>query len=175
MPDAPPSLKRNPADTESPEQKKAKATGDCPHTVPSGLPADFFSQTKPAEAKSVSSRETSHGSLLIDYEDDKEEEEEGEGTEGKELSSKPPLSPSAPSTTTSAPLQKAAADPLENKTAAAPAPLVSHSGSIQKAEVQEKIVERRENTAEALPEGFFDDPEVDAKASVTFFGYFRAC
>ncbi|KAH0627096.1 hypothetical protein JD844_002495 [Phrynosoma platyrhinos] len=50
---------------------------------------------------------------------------------------------------------------LDNKALAAP--LVSHSGSIQKAETQEKIMERRENTAEALPEGFFDDPEVDAK------------
>lgn len=28
---------------------------------------------------------------------------------------------------------------------------------------------RKENTAEALPEGFFDDPEVDAKASVPSF------
>uniref|UniRef100_A0A803XZ10 Zinc finger protein 830 n=1 Tax=Meleagris gallopavo TaxID=9103 RepID=A0A803XZ10_MELGA len=43
------------------------------------------------------------------------------------------------------------------------APVVSHSGSIQKPETQEKVVERKENTAEALPEGFFDDPEVDAK------------
>ncbi|CAN2388362.1 Zinc finger protein, partial [Pristimantis euphronides] len=40
---------------------------------------------------------------------------------------------------------------------------VSHSGSILKADIQEKLVERKENTAEALPEGFFDDPEVDAK------------
>ncbi|XP_075127134.1 zinc finger protein 830 [Leptodactylus fuscus] len=43
------------------------------------------------------------------------------------------------------------------------APVISHSGSILKAEVQEKPVQRKENTAEALPEGFFDDPEVDAK------------
>ncbi|XP_072009034.1 zinc finger protein 830 isoform X2 [Engystomops pustulosus] len=41
--------------------------------------------------------------------------------------------------------------------------LFSHSGSILKAEIIEKPVERKENTAEALPEGFFDDPEVDAK------------
>uniref|UniRef100_A0A8D0KWA6 Zinc finger protein 830 n=1 Tax=Strix occidentalis caurina TaxID=311401 RepID=A0A8D0KWA6_STROC len=52
-------------------------------------------------------------------------------------------------------------DFFDSKTIAAP--IVSHSGSIQKAEIQEKIVERKENTAEALPEGFFDDPEVDAK------------
>lgn len=28
---------------------------------------------------------------------------------------------------------------------------------------------RKENTAEALPEGFFDDPEVDAKVSDLLF------
>lgn len=28
---------------------------------------------------------------------------------------------------------------------------------------------RKENTAEALPEGFFDDPEVDAKVSDLIF------
>uniref|UniRef100_A0A8B9PBW9 Zinc finger protein 830 n=1 Tax=Apteryx owenii TaxID=8824 RepID=A0A8B9PBW9_APTOW len=52
-------------------------------------------------------------------------------------------------------------DFFDSKTTAAP--IVSHSGSIQKPEIQEKVVERKENTAEALPEGFFDDPEVDAK------------
>lgn len=40
---------------------------------------------------------------------------------------------------------------------------ISHSGSILKADVQEKIAEKKENTAEALPEGFFDDPIRDAK------------
>ncbi|XP_060103803.1 zinc finger protein 830 [Heteronotia binoei] len=171
-PDALTSLKRKPADTESPEQKKAKDPGHCPDTVPSGLPADFFSQTKPVDAERVSAQESNHTLLLKEYEDkemEEEEEEEEKVTEVKELSSKPPPSPSVQNTTTSAPLPKASAaenilsDPSENKTAAAPVPLVSHSGSIQKAEVQEKIVERRENTAEALPEGFFDDPEVDAK------------
>ncbi|XP_043912921.1 zinc finger protein 830 [Protopterus annectens] len=45
-----------------------------------------------------------------------------------------------------------------------PAPVVSHSGSIQKADEPEKTVEKvKENTAEALPEGFFDDPVKDAK------------
>ncbi|POI32102.1 hypothetical protein CIB84_004146 [Bambusicola thoracicus] len=56
---------------------------------------------------------------------------------------------------------KRSKDFFDSKTTAAP--VVSHSGSIQKAETQEKTVERKENTAEALPEGFFDDPEVDAK------------
>ncbi|XP_077159834.1 zinc finger protein 830 [Paroedura picta] len=154
-PDAPSSHKRKTADAESPEQKKVKAAGDCPHSVPSGLPGDFFSRTKPADAERDSSKESSRSLLPSDQEAEEDEKEEVPGV--KELSSQRPPSPS-----TSAPPQKAS-DHLENKTTASPAPLVSHSGSIQKAEVQEKIVERRENTAEALPEGFFDDPEVDAK------------
>nr|XP_056713237.1 zinc finger protein 830 [Euleptes europaea] len=168
--DASSSLKRKVADTESPEQKKAKAAVDSLQTVASGLPGDFFSQTKPADAERDSSKDSNRSLLLEGYEEEEEdeEEEEEEMTEAKKHSSKLPLSP-AVQDTTPAPLQKAAAatvgasDHLENKTAAAPVHLVSHSGSIQKAEVQEKIVERRENTAEALPEGFFDDPEVDAK------------
>ncbi|XP_054846967.1 zinc finger protein 830-like [Eublepharis macularius] len=167
-PDVSSSLKRKIADTEFPEQKKRKDPADCPQTVASGLPADFFSQKTPVDAERVSSKDSSCSLLLGDYEEEDEEEDE-ETAETKDHSSKPPLSSPVQNTTTPDPLQKAtsaaavASDLLENKTAAAPAALVSHSGSIQKAEVQEKIVERRENTAEALPEGFFDDPEVDAK------------
>ncbi|KAJ8353604.1 hypothetical protein SKAU_G00211710 [Synaphobranchus kaupii] len=40
---------------------------------------------------------------------------------------------------------------------------VSHSGSVLKADEPEKPVLKKENTAEALPEGFFDDPVTDAK------------
>uniref|UniRef100_H3C1V5 Zinc finger protein 830 n=1 Tax=Tetraodon nigroviridis TaxID=99883 RepID=H3C1V5_TETNG len=42
-------------------------------------------------------------------------------------------------------------------------PAISHSGSILKADVQEKSAEKKENSAEALPEGFFDDPVRDAQ------------
>lgn len=42
------------------------------------------------------------------------------------------------------------------------APSVSHSGSISKPEA-EKPIEKKENRAETLPEGFFDDPVRDAK------------
>ncbi|KAK1796892.1 hypothetical protein P4O66_000975 [Electrophorus voltai] len=38
----------------------------------------------------------------------------------------------------------------------------SHSGSVSKAD-EERTAERKENTTEALPEGFFDDPVRDAK------------
>ncbi|MEQ2171539.1 hypothetical protein GOODEAATRI_011835 [Goodea atripinnis] len=44
-----------------------------------------------------------------------------------------------------------------------PTPAISHSGSILKADVPEKSAEKKDNTAEALPEGFFDDPVRDAK------------
>ncbi|XP_061074082.1 zinc finger protein 830 isoform X2 [Conger conger] len=41
---------------------------------------------------------------------------------------------------------------------------ISHSGSVLKAgDEPEKPVVRKDNTAEALPEGFFDDPVTDAK------------
>lgn len=39
----------------------------------------------------------------------------------------------------------------------------THSGSILKSEDQEKSTEKKDNTSEALPEGFFDDPVRDAK------------
>lgn len=46
-----------------------------------------------------------------------------------------------------------------------PTPTISHSGSILKAQVDfaEKSADKKGNTAEALPEGFFDDPVRDAK------------
>uniref|UniRef100_S4RHF5 Zinc finger protein 830 n=1 Tax=Petromyzon marinus TaxID=7757 RepID=S4RHF5_PETMA len=48
--------------------------------------------------------------------------------------------------------------------AAAPPPPVSHSGTITKAgETEVKAEKPKENTVEALPEGFFDDPVMDAK------------
>ncbi|KAL0199545.1 hypothetical protein M9458_002732 [Cirrhinus mrigala] len=43
-------------------------------------------------------------------------------------------------------------------------PAVSHSGSVSKPDDgEESVTEKKDNTAEALPEGFFDDPVRDAK------------
>lgn len=43
-------------------------------------------------------------------------------------------------------------------------PPVCHSGSVSKAsDDEETVLERKDNTAKALPEGFFDDPVRDAK------------
>lgn len=41
--------------------------------------------------------------------------------------------------------------------------LVFYLGFIEKVEIYEKVVERRENIVEVLLEGFFDDFEVDVK------------
>ncbi|KAK2822487.1 hypothetical protein Q5P01_022552 [Channa striata] len=68
--------------------------------------------------------------------------------------------------TTSAPAQEVEASGLPADffdSSIPPSLAISHSGSILKAEVQEKSIERKENTAESLPEGFFDDPIRDAK------------
>ncbi|XP_060637441.2 zinc finger protein 830 [Anolis sagrei] len=163
IPNTSSSLKRKTTSTESPEWKKAKDPGDHVQVVPSGLPKDFFSQTEQVEGEKPSSKASSHCLLLEDYgEEDINADETPK--EVSDSSSQPPLQSAAHNTAST---QKAEAvttlssDGVDNKALASP--LVFHSGSIQKAETQEKNVERRENTAEALPEGFFDDPEVDAK------------
>ncbi|XP_053218392.1 zinc finger protein 830 [Podarcis raffonei] len=166
IPDTSSSLKRKTTNTESPELKKAKDSSDHPQTLSSGLPADFFGKSEQAEADKASCKASSGGLLLGDSEEEEEEEAEEMAKEIQDNSSKPPLSSTVQHTATLAHPQKVdttalPSDYSDNKTLAAP--LVSHSGSIQKAEIQEKVVERKENTAEALPEGFFDDPEVDAK------------
>ncbi|XP_042329532.1 zinc finger protein 830, partial [Sceloporus undulatus] len=161
IPNTSSSLKRKSTNTESPEQKKAKDSSDHPQVVPSGLPKDFFSKTEQVEVESP--KPSACGLLLGDY----GEEEENTDETPKEISDDSASQPTVQDTVTPASTQKSDAvttlssDHLDNKALAAP--LVSHSGSIQKAETQEKFMERRENTAEALPEGFFDDPEVDAK------------
>ncbi|XP_077125653.1 zinc finger protein 830 [Ranitomeya variabilis] len=90
------------------------------------------------------------------YDDDDDEEEDGENVPAGPSSTPQSVEiPLPPPTTQDSSLPP---DYFDSKT-----PMVSHSGSILKADIQEKAVERKENTAEALPEGFFDDPEVDAK------------
>ncbi|XP_033025738.1 zinc finger protein 830 [Lacerta agilis] len=164
IPDTSSSLKRKTTNTEPPEMKKAKDSSDHPQTHSSGLPADFFGKNEQAEAEKHYCKASSGGLLLGDSEEEEEEEEAEEtAKEIQDDNSKPPLSSTVEHTATPAhpPTTALPSDYSDNKTLAAP--LVSHSGSIQKAEIQEKVVERKENTAEALPEGFFDDPEVDAK------------
>ncbi|NWT33728.1 ZN830 protein, partial [Cardinalis cardinalis] len=122
------------------------------------LPADFFDEAEQDSATVQLSKGPGPSLLSGNYDDDDdEEEEEQEQSSKSSVVRKTEIPP---------PTQEVIANSLppdffDTKTPAAP--IVSHSGSIQKAEIQEKVIERKENTAEALPEGFFDDPEVDAK------------
>ncbi|NWZ75076.1 ZN830 protein, partial [Poecile atricapillus] len=122
------------------------------------LPADFFDEAQQDNASVQLSKGPGPSLLSGNYDDeDDDEEEEQEQSNKSSVVHKTEIPP---------PTQEVIANSLpadffDTKTPAAP--IVSHSGSIQKAEIQEKVVERKENTAEALPEGFFDDPEVDAK------------
>lgn len=164
---APAATKRKTPDAESQESKRAKAAPG-PQVQPS------TSDQADKEAPRASLCKPPGLGLLPDY--DEEEEEEGEeeeeekGAEGKKGDgSKPPSD--APGKEHGLPVACEAATSSGNSTLPGPfsdanplqAPVIPHSGSIEKAEIHEKVVERRENTAEALPEGFFDDPEVDAR------------
>ncbi|XP_063182364.1 zinc finger protein 830 [Chroicocephalus ridibundus] len=153
-------VKRKTVDTENTELKRVKGTDEKPHTSTSGLPADFFDETKQDTANEQLSKRPGPSLLSGNYDDDDDEEEEEEEQEESNKSSVTPKT-EIPPPTQEVIANSLPADFFDSKTTAAP--IVSHSGSIQKAEIQEKIVERKENTAEALPEGFFDDPEVDAK------------
>ncbi|NWW20900.1 ZN830 protein, partial [Falcunculus frontatus] len=120
------------------------------------LPADFFDEAEQGSAKAQLSKGPGPSLLSGNYDDDDEEEEQEQSSKSSVVHKTEIPPPAQEAIANSLP-----ADFFDTKTPAAP--IVSHSGSIQKAEIQEKVVERKENTAEALPEGFFDDPEVDAK------------
>ncbi|NXV64852.1 ZN830 protein, partial [Molothrus ater] len=121
------------------------------------LPADFFDEAEQDSASVQLSKGPGPSLLSGNYDDDDEEEEEQEQSSKSSVVRKTEIPP---------PTQEVIANSLPADffdTKIPAAPIVSHSGSIQKAEIHEKVIERKENTAEALPEGFFDDPEVDAK------------
>ncbi|NWS05789.1 ZN830 protein, partial [Motacilla alba] len=161
-------VKRKTVETENTDLKRVKGNERemldriCPFyvlNVFSLLPADFFDEAEQDRAGVQLSKGSGPSLLSGNYDDDDDDDEEEE----QEQSSK---SSAVHKTEIPPPTQEVIANSLpadffDTKTPAAP--IVSHSGSIQKAEVQEKVIERKENTAEALPEGFFDDPEVDAK------------
>ncbi|NXC97670.1 ZN830 protein, partial [Certhia brachydactyla] len=122
------------------------------------LPADFFDEAEQDSASVQLSKGPGPSLLSGNYDDDDDdEEEEQEQSSKSSVVHKTEIPPPAQEVIANS----LPADFFDTKIPAAP--IVSHSGSIQKAEIQEKVVERKENTAEALPEGFFDDPEVDAK------------
>ncbi|GAB5580785.1 zinc finger protein 830 [Prionailurus viverrinus] len=162
----PQSAKRKVSEADGQDAKRPKAS-PLPQVQPStsALSTNFDKAGK--ESTRATLIKVSGLGLLPDYEDEEEEEEEEEeGGEGKRGDAgKPPpdaqgkehsLSSSREATSSMLPSGFSDTNPPK-------APLIPHSGSIEKAEIHEKVVERRENTAEALPEGFFDDPEIDAR------------
>ncbi|XP_021244179.1 zinc finger protein 830 [Numida meleagris] len=151
-------VKRKTVDAESTQLKRTKGTDDKPHTSTSGLPADFFDEAEQNSANKQFSKGPGPSLLSGNYDDDDDDEEEEPDQPNKssvmhKTEIPPPTREVIPNSLPT--------DFFDSRTTATP--VVSHSGSIQKPETQEKTVERKENTAEALPEGFFDDPEVDAK------------
>uniref|UniRef100_A0A8B9V4M0 Zinc finger protein 830 n=1 Tax=Anas zonorhyncha TaxID=75864 RepID=A0A8B9V4M0_9AVES len=138
--------KRKTVDTENAELKRAKA--------------DFFDETEQNSASKQPSKGPGPSLLSGNYDDDDDDDDDEEEQDQSNKSSVTHKTEIPPPTPEAIP-NSLPTDFFDSKTTAAP--VVSHSGSIQKAEIQEKVVERKENTAEALPEGFFDDPEVDAK------------
>lgn len=141
-------VKRKAPDNEDVNGKKPK-----PAVVAgqSGLPGYFFE--KPSGKQPVSTQTPAGLSLLAGVYDEDEDGDEEAGQAGQ-------------AGTTNAPPQKseAAGLPADFFDSSIPStPSISHSGSILKPDVQEKSAEKKENTTEALPEGFFDDPIRDAK------------
>ncbi|XP_038626272.1 zinc finger protein 830 [Tachyglossus aculeatus] len=160
-PSPPHPAKRKAGDAELDGTKKKNGSSNQAQVSSSGLPTDFFDRAGKESAK------VSGLSLIAASCGEEEEEEEDEEEEGKEKSGSSQILPKGQKSEFPPPTQEKEAPsglPADFfDTGGPPAPLVSHSGSILKAEIQEKELERKENTAEALPEGFFDDPEVDAK------------
>ncbi|XP_023833033.1 zinc finger protein 830-like [Salvelinus sp. IW2-2015] len=154
-----PPLKRKALDSEDTNGKKSKpVAGNEQASTSSGLPDVFFAKPAPPGPKKLTGilKKTSAGLSLLAgvYNEDDDEEEAGDSFDRGAASSsgvqKGTPAPGLP------------ADFFDNSTIPA-VPAASHSGSILKPDETEKSVEKKENTPEALPEGFFDDPVRDAK------------
>lgn len=135
-------VKRKAPDDEDVKGKKAKPASFAGQSASdAGIPGDSFE--KPNTKASV--QKSAGLSLLAGvYDEDEDDEDTGETNPAQKV--------------------EAAGLPSDFFDSSIPsAPAISHSGSILKADVQEKGAEKKDNTAEALPEGFFDDPVRDAK------------
>ena len=144
-------LKRKTQEPDDGSGRKTKSTrGD---SSSSGVSDDVFKKPHP-KLPTPAQRSAGLSLLAGVYDEDEDDDEEEGGT-------------SADDKTSGTPNQDEAAPaglPDDFFDSSLPTtPTVSHSGSIMKADEQEKSVERKGNTAEALPEGFFDDPVRDAK------------
>ncbi|XP_070701352.1 zinc finger protein 830 [Pempheris klunzingeri] len=148
-------VKRKAPDNEDVNGKKAKPSSGAGQSASGGLPGDFFEKSSEREADS--SQKSAGLSLLAgvydDDDDDNDEDGAGEAGGGEVANPNPPPQKG-----------EVAGLPTDFFDSSIPStPSISHSGSILKADAQEKSAERKDNTAEALPEGFFDDPVRDAK------------
>lgn len=145
-------VKRKAPNNEELNGKKVKpAVQAAGRAAASDLPGDFFQ--KPSKMEPAAAQTSAGLSLLAGvYDGDSDEEEAAvAGTAADAL----------PQATEASGLP---ADFFDSSIPSTPAtPAISHSGSILKADATEKTPEKKENTAEALPEGFFDDPVRDAK------------
>ncbi|XP_016062505.1 PREDICTED: zinc finger protein 830 [Miniopterus natalensis] len=159
----PQSAKRKAPDADSHDAKRAKAS-QVPHVQPSTSALLTNVDKAGKECTRATPGKASGLGLLPDYEDEEEEEEEGGKRQEGDASKQPPDTPGKEHSLSSSREATGSVLPGDFPSTNPPkAPLIPHSGSIEKAEIHEKIVERKENTAEALPEGFFDDPEIDAR------------
>lgn len=139
-------IKRKAPESEDINGKKVKPSLGAGQSG-TGVPSDFFAKPKdPAP-----SNKSAGLSLLAGvYDEDDDEDDDADEAATASISSQ--------KSTTAVGLP---ADFFDSSIP--PAPVISHSGSILKADVPEKTPEKKDNTAEALPEGFFDDPVRDAK------------
>ncbi|XP_019963597.2 zinc finger protein 830 [Paralichthys olivaceus] len=143
-------VKRKAPDSEDVNGKKAKPAAVAGQSA-SGLPGDFFE--RPGEKAAGSAHKSAGLSLLAGVYDDDDDDETDAGEAAQAGTSNPPP-----------PKAEAAGLPADFFDSSIPStPTISHSGSILKPEVTEKSADKKDNTAEALPEGFFDDPVRDAK------------
>ncbi|KAJ8402817.1 hypothetical protein AAFF_G00364890 [Aldrovandia affinis] len=160
-------LKRKTSNPENPQLKKLKADTDV-DSCTLGIPADKFERN--VGQKTAGSSKSGLGVLLgnsdidddddddIDNEHNKEDDDMDQGG-GETCHDRQAVQKSA-----ELPSVKAPGLPADFFDSSFPSgSAVSHSGSVLKADEQERPVTKKENTAEALPEGFFDDPVTDAK------------
>ncbi|XP_054482841.1 zinc finger protein 830 [Anoplopoma fimbria] len=147
-------VKRRAPDSEDNKGKRVKPSSDAGQSTSSELPGDFFE--KPNEKGAVSTQTSAGLSLLAGVYDDGDDDDDDNEEEAGEAGTTNPAPPPAKT--------EAAGLPDDFFDSSLPStPAISHSGSILKANVVEKSAEKKENSAEALPEGFFDDPVRDAK------------
>ncbi|KAM8849224.1 zinc finger protein 830 [Spinachia spinachia] len=157
VPPQPQPVKRKAQENEDASGKRVKPSSGAGRSASSGLPGDFFEN--PSKKGTVSTERSAGLSLLTGVygggdDDDDDDDVDGDANEAGSAGTTDP----APQKTEAAGLPE---DFFDSSIPSTPA--ISHSGSILKADVQEKSAERKDNTAEALPEGFFDDPVRDAK------------